>query len=102
VKFNLGLPWQEQHLTGRVIFSSEKIEVKFKKKLVKCYIWNIALYDAETWILREKRSEIPRTFKMCFWRRVEKISWTDRVRNEEVLHKVKKDRNILHKVMKKC
>jgi hypothetical protein len=25
------------------------------------------------------------------------ISWTDRVRNEEVLHRVKEERNILHK-----
>ena len=24
-------------------------------------------------------------FAMCCWRRMEKISWTDRVRNEEVL-----------------
>jgi hypothetical protein len=29
-------------------------------------------------------------------RRIEKISWTDRVRNEEVLHRVKEERNILH------
>jgi hypothetical protein len=27
---------------------------------------------------------------------MEKISWTDRVRNEEVLHRDKKERNILH------
>jgi hypothetical protein len=26
---------------------------------------------------------------------LEKISWTDRVRNEEVLHRVKEERNIL-------
>ena len=25
-----------------------------------------------------------------------KISWTDRVRNEEVLHRDKKERNVLH------
>jgi hypothetical protein len=34
-----------------------------------------------------------------FWNAVlEKISWTDSVRNEEVLHGAKKDRNILHKI----
>jgi hypothetical protein len=27
---------------------------------------------------------------------MEKISWTDRVRNEEVLHTVKEERNIVH------
>jgi hypothetical protein len=29
---------------------------------------------------------------------MEKISWTDRVRNEEVLHRVKEQRNIVHTV----
>jgi hypothetical protein len=32
---------------------------------------------------------------MCCWRRVEEISWTDSVRNEDVLHRVKNERNIL-------
>jgi hypothetical protein len=35
---------------------------------------------------------------MWRWRRMEKISWTDRVRNEEVLHRVKEERNILHTI----
>jgi hypothetical protein len=32
---------------------------------------------------------------------MEKISWTDRVRNEEVLHRVKEERNILHKIKRR-
>jgi hypothetical protein len=33
---------------------------------------------------------------------MEKISWTDRVRNEvRVLHRVKEERNILHIIKKK-
>jgi len=35
---------------------------------------------------------------MWCWRREEKISWTDRVRNGEVLHRVKEKRNIVHAV----
>jgi hypothetical protein len=33
---------------------------------------------------------------MWCWRRMEKISWTDCVRNDEVLQRVKEERNILH------
>jgi hypothetical protein len=33
---------------------------------------------------------------MWYWRKMEKISWTGRVRNEEVLHTVKEERNLLH------
>jgi hypothetical protein len=29
---------------------------------------------------------------------MEKISWTDHVNNEAVLHRVKKERNILHTI----
>ena len=32
---------------------------------------------------------------------MEKISWTDRVRNEEVLHRVKEERNIIHTIKRK-
>jgi hypothetical protein len=35
--------------------------------------------------------------EMWCWRRMEKISWTDRVRSEEILYKMKEKRNILHK-----
>jgi len=37
---------------------------------------------------------------MWFWRRMEKISWTDRVRNE-VLLRVKERRNILREISKR-
>jgi hypothetical protein len=34
-------------------------------------------------------------------RRMEKISWTDGVRSEEVLHRVKDERNILHTIKRR-
>jgi len=41
------------------------------------------------------------SFEMRYWRRMEKISWTDHVRNEEVLLTVKEQRNILHEIRKR-
>jgi hypothetical protein len=38
---------------------------------------------------------------MWCWRRMEKISWTDHVRNEEVLPRVKEQRNIVHEISKR-
>ena len=32
----------------RALFNST-LDLKVRKKLVKCYIWSIALYGAETW-----------------------------------------------------
>jgi hypothetical protein len=37
---------------------------------------------------------------MWCWRRMKKISWTDHVKNEEVLLGVKEQRKILHEIRK--
>jgi hypothetical protein len=60
---------------------------------VKCYIWSIALYGAETWTLQKVDQKYLGSFEMWCWRWIEKSSWTDHVRNEEVLHRVE-ERNI--------
>ena len=40
------------------------------------------------------------SFEMC-WRRMEKICWRDRVRNEEVLHRVKEEGNKLRTIKRR-
>jgi hypothetical protein len=74
------------------------LDLNLGKKLVTCYIWSIALHGAETWTLRKVDQKNVEMSEMWCWRRMENISWTDRVRNEEVLHRVKEERNILHTI----
>jgi len=59
----------------------------------------MALYGAETWTLWAADQKNLKGSEMC-WRRMEKISWTDHVRNEEVLLRVNEQRNILHEIRK--
>ena len=69
-----------------------------RKKLVTCYILSIALYGTEIltlWKVDQKHLE---GFEMRCWRRMEKINWTDHVKNEVVLQRVKAERNILHTI----
>src|SRR5215510_1093762 len=61
----------------------------------------MALYGAETWTLRAADQKHLESFEMWCWRRMEKISWTDHVRNEEVLLRVKVQRNIVHEISKR-
>ena len=65
------------------------------------YVWSIAVYGAETWTLRAMDQKHLESFKMWCWRRMEKISWTDYVRNEDVFIRVKEQRNILHEICKR-
>ena len=66
---------------------------------MKCYIWSIGLYGAETWMLWATDQKHLESFEMWCWRRMEKISWNDHVRNEVWL-RVNEQRNILHEIRK--
>ena len=66
----------------KTVFTS-KFDLYLRKKLVKCYIWSMALYGAETWTLWAADQKYLESFEMWCWRRMEKISWPDHVGNEK-------------------
>jgi hypothetical protein len=76
VKLTPGLPWQKQH-SIRVIIIHQQIGRNE---------WNATFETLLFLVLRVghfrkyTRSEIPESFEMCWWRRMEKISWVDRVK----------------------
>jgi hypothetical protein len=84
----------------RTLFTST-LDLEFRKKLVKCYVWSIALYGAESWTLRAMDRKHLESFEMWCWRRMKKISWADHVKNEEVLLRAKEQRNIPHEIRKR-
>ena len=84
----------------RTLFTST-LDLELRKKLVKCYVWSIALYSAETWTLRAVDQKNLESFEMWCWRRIEKISQTDHMRNEDVLLRVKEQTKILHEIRKR-
>ena len=59
------------------------------------------MYGVETWTLRKVDEKYLESFEIWCWRRLEEISWTDHVRNEKILHRVKEDRNILYTIKKR-
>ena len=83
----------------KTLFTS-KLWLNLRKELVKCYIWSIVLYGAETWTLRNVDEKNVESIKMWCWRRMEKISWTDRVKNE-VVQRAKEKRNIVQPIKRR-
>ena len=55
------------------LFTS-KLNLNLRKRLVRCYVWSIALYGAETWMLRATDQKHLESFEIWCWRRMEKIS----------------------------
>lgn len=89
---------------GKQAFSNKKrlltgnMNLDLKKKIVKCTIWSVVLYGAETWTMTQADKERLEAFEMWLWRRMLKISWVDKVSNAEVLQKVQENKSILDTV----
>ncbi|KAJ4448616.1 hypothetical protein ANN_00006 [Periplaneta americana] len=77
------------------------VEKELRKRLVKCIVWSVALYGAETWTLRRSEEKRIEAFEMWIWRRMECVKWTDRIRNEAVLERVGEERMMLKLIRKR-
>lgn len=80
---------------------TSKLSLELRKKLVKCYIWSIALYGAETWTMRKREKKYLESFEMWCWRRIEKVKWNERVTNDEVLRRVGERKIILNTIIQR-
>ena len=68
---------------------------------MKCYIWNRAIYIymvLKLKALQKLDQKYLESSEMLCWRRMEFISWTDRVKNEQVSYRVKQERKNLHTI----
>jgi len=64
---------------------ARKLDLNLRKKLIKCYIWSMALYGTKTWTHLKVDEKYRISSEIWCWRRMKKISWADCVRSEEQL-----------------
>ena len=74
---------------------------ELRKRLIKCFVWSIVLYGAETWTLRKSDQKRLEAFEMWVWRRMEKVSWVERKSNDEVLARVGERKTVLNIIRKR-
>ena len=76
-----------------------RICIELEKKLVRCYVWSIVLYDSETWTLRKLERKYLESFEMWCWRRMEKIKRSEKVTNEQVLDRIGERRTLINNIL---
>jgi len=59
------------------------------------------VWGAETWTVRTLDQKYLESFEIWRWRRLQKITWTDHVRYEEILLRVNGKRKILQRIKKR-
>lgn len=76
------------------VLCNKNLSLDLRIRLVRCYIFSTLLYGAECWTVNKAEIKKLNAFEMWTYRRILKIPWTDRVRNEEVLRRLNKDMEI--------
>ena len=64
------------------------ISKSLRKRLIRTLIWSVLLYGSQAWTMRKCVNDKLESCEMWMWRRMEKVTWRERERNEEVLRRV--------------
>lgn len=78
------------------LFKSHNLTLETKVRLLRCYVFSVLLYGAESWTLNETTTKKLNAFEMWLYRRILKIPWTAKISNIEVLRTMKKDLELMN------
>ena len=56
-----------------------------KMKILNCYVFSILNYGCESWTWNKVMRKKVNAFEFWCYRRILKISWRDKVKNEEII-----------------
>ena len=74
---------------------TKRLAKSTKVKIVKTLVWTTLLYGSETWTLEKEDVRKLEALEMWLWRRMEKISWKDKITNK-VLRGVGVERDLMN------
>lgn len=82
------------------VFKSHDLTLETKIRLLRCYVYSVLLYGVETWTMRDETEKRLEAFELWLYRRILKISWTEKITNVEVLKRMNTKPELLNIV--KC
>ena len=77
------------------VLCKKETSLKTRKRILTCYVWSTLLYGADTWTLNTEMIKRLSAFEMWCYRKMLRISWYDKISNEEVLKWIKEKRTLV-------
>ncbi|VVC32501.1 Hypothetical protein CINCED_3A022619 [Cinara cedri] len=71
------------------------MSIRVRKRFIKVYVWSLALYGCETWILNKAEQRTLESFEMWCRERMLRVSWIEHRTNESILSEIDESREIL-------
>jgi len=85
----------------RPLFTDRKLSRRIKIRVMKSFVWSVLLYGCESWTLTNETKRNLEAAEMWFYRRMLKISYVERVTNEEIMRRMETRRELLYIVEKR-
>lgn len=79
----------------KTLFTRSDLSLELRIRMVRCYVFSVLLYGCESWTLNPSLEKNLEAFEMYLYRRILRISWVQRVTNEEVLRRMGKQKELL-------
>ena len=83
------------------IWKDRGIRKELKMKLVKALIWPVITYGAEGWTLKKYDERRLEAAEMWCYRRMLRISWTEKRTNKSILNELQTRRELLAQIIKR-
>jgi hypothetical protein len=77
------------------VLKDKKMDLSLRLRLLQCYVWTVLGYASETWTIPKAAQNRINSFELWCYRRVHRIGWRDKIRNEEVLQRTGLQHGIL-------
>ena len=85
----------------RNVVTSRHIRTDTKIRVIKTYVWATLLYGCESWTINKGMEERLEAFEMWCWRRMMRVSWTERRSNESILDEIQRSREMMKGIRKR-
>ena len=85
----------------RNVISNRHVRIMTRMRIIKSYIWASLLYGCETWTINAAMEKRLEAFEMWCWRRMLRVSWTERRTNESILEEIGKQRELMRTIKKR-
>ena len=80
------------------VLTNRRLSIENRKRLVKVYVWSVLCYGSEAWNINKEAERKIEAAEMFFWRRLLKVSWTERKTNERILQMMNTERELLRRI----
>ena len=97
IKMRLGIA-KKAFKKMKHLLTNSRISVQTRKRAIKTYVWSTLLYGCEAWTVSREMERRLEAMEMWCWRRMMRVSWTERRSNENILESIGSEREML-KVM---